>query len=83
MEDRTALDVPRDLREWIARAEAIGQIQRIRQPVARDEMGAITYMAHQTSNAPAPLFESIEPGPFRAGHRGAYRAAGDGADQAL
>jgi 4-hydroxy-3-polyprenylbenzoate decarboxylase len=52
--------VPRDLREWLARAEAIGQIARVRGRVDRDEMGAITYMAHQTINAPAPLFEDIE-----------------------
>ena len=60
MEQTSATDVPRDLREWIQRAEAIGQIVRVRKRVERDEMGAITYMAHQTINAPAPLFEDIE-----------------------
>ena len=50
----------RDLREWLARVEAIGQLQRIKEEVERDEeMGAITYMAHQTINAPALLFERI------------------------
>ena len=49
-----------DLREWLARVEAIGQLQRIKEEVERDEeMGAITYMAHQTINAPALLFERI------------------------
>ena len=60
---------PRDLREWITRVEAIGQIQRIAQEVDHDEeMGAITYMAHQRLNAPAPLFERIKgcPPGFRA-----------------
>src|SRR5437773_7740486 len=39
---------PRDLRDWIARVEAIGQLKRISEEVGRDEeMGAITYMAHQ------------------------------------
>jgi len=53
-------DVPRDLREWLARAQALGQIKRITQPVDHDEeMGAITYMAHQEIGAPALLFESI------------------------
>jgi 4-hydroxy-3-polyprenylbenzoate decarboxylase len=51
---------PRDLRDWIERAEAIGQIRRIHEPVDwNEEMGAITYMAHQEIGAPAPLFENI------------------------
>ncbi len=52
---------PRDLREWLAAVDSIQQVRRITEPVARDEeMGAITYMAHQRLNAPALLFESIE-----------------------
>lgn len=60
---------PRDLREWIAAVERVGQLQRITEPVSRnEEMGAITYMAHQTIGAPALLFESIKESPrgFRA-----------------
>jgi 4-hydroxy-3-polyprenylbenzoate decarboxylase len=79
MDEHSTVDVPRDLREWIARAEAIGQIQRIRQSVARDEMGAITYMAHQTPNAPAPLFERIEG--CRPGFRALWNLIGSSADR--
>ena len=51
---------PRDLRDWMTRIEAIGQLKRITAQVTRDEeMGAITYMAHQTIDAPALLFENI------------------------
>ena len=51
MEDRSP-SAPRDLREWIARVEAIGQLTRIREEVDwNEEMGAITYMAHQTLGA--------------------------------
>src|SRR3989442_3576590 len=60
---------PRDLRDGLARAEAIGQIPRIREPIDwNEEMGAITYMAHQQIGAPAPLFENIKgcPSGFRA-----------------
>src|SRR3989442_13622429 len=60
---------PHDLREWITRVEAIGQLQRITAEVDRDEeMGAITYMAHQSLGAPALLFERIRDCPpgFRA-----------------
>ena len=62
-------DVPRDLRDWLARAETIGQIKRITQTVDHDEeMGAITYMAHQEIGAPALMFDSIKgcPKGFRA-----------------
>lgn len=49
-----------DVRDWIARAEAIDQLQRITREVDwNEEMGAITYMAHQRINAPALLFENI------------------------
>ncbi len=51
---------PRDLREWIARVEGIGQLQRVTEEVDwNEEMGAITYMAHQEIGAPALLFERI------------------------
>src|SRR2546427_9647403 len=60
---------PRDLRDWLARAEAIGQLTRAREPIDwNEEMGAITYMPHQAIGAPAPLFENIKgcPRGFRA-----------------
>src|SRR5712692_4032286 len=60
---------PRDLRDWIHRVEAIGQLRRITEPVSRnEEMGAITYLAHQEIGAPALLFERIldTPRGFRA-----------------
>jgi 4-hydroxy-3-polyprenylbenzoate decarboxylase len=59
VEDSSTL-APHDLREWIIRVEAIGQLKRITAEVDRDEeMGAITYMAHQSLGAPALLFERI------------------------
>ncbi len=51
---------PQDLREWIARAEPLGLLQRIKAEVDWDEeMGAITYLAHQRINAPTLLFERV------------------------
>ncbi|MFQ5830789.1 MAG: hypothetical protein ACE5JD_16780, partial [Candidatus Methylomirabilia bacterium] len=51
---------PRHLREWIERVEAIGLLRRIAEEVDwNEEMGAITYMAHQEIGAPALLFERI------------------------
>ena len=60
---------PRDLRDWISAIERIGQLKRIGEEVSRnEEMGAITYMAHQEIGAPALLFENIKESPrgFRA-----------------
>ncbi len=55
---------PKDLREWMTRVEALGQLTRITHEVDWDEeMGAITYMAHQTIGAPALLFERIKDSP--------------------
>ena len=55
---------PRDLREWLGAVERIGQLRRITAEVSRnEEMGAITYMAHQEINAPALLFENITDSP--------------------
>jgi 4-hydroxy-3-polyprenylbenzoate decarboxylase len=52
--------VTADLRQWMARVEAIGQLRRITEEVDwNEEMGAIAYMAHQEINAPALLFEDI------------------------
>ena len=59
MEDQST-PAPRDLREWITRVESLGQLTRVRDEVDwNEEMGAITYMAHQTLGAPAVLFERI------------------------
>jgi 4-hydroxy-3-polyprenylbenzoate decarboxylase len=51
---------PRDVREWLRRVEAIGELQRIEAEVDRDEeMSAVAYLAGQTAGAPAILFERI------------------------
>jgi 4-hydroxy-3-polyprenylbenzoate decarboxylase len=47
----------RDLREWLARIEAAGELKRIDAPVDLDqELAAIAYMAAQREDAPALLF---------------------------
>src|SRR5438093_10149022 len=71
---------PRDLRDWLARAEAIGQITGIREPIDwNEEMGALTYMAHQQIGAPAPLFENIKGCP--AGYRALWNIIGSSVDR--
>jgi 4-hydroxy-3-polyprenylbenzoate decarboxylase len=55
----------RDLREWLARIDAAGELKPITAPVDLDqELAAIAYMAAQREDAPALLFsrftESVE-----------------------
>ncbi len=55
-----AADAPGDLREWLGRVEAIGELKRITAEVDWDqEMSAIAYMAGQEIGGPALLFEKI------------------------
>ncbi len=59
-----------DLREWLARAEAIGELVRVSQPVDRDEeMSAVTYLLAKRQPSPAVLFE--QPAPAEANGIGA------------
>lgn len=47
----------RDVREWLDRVEAAGELKRIDSPVALDqELAAITCMAAQNEDAPALIF---------------------------
>jgi 4-hydroxy-3-polyprenylbenzoate decarboxylase len=71
---------PRDLRAWIDAVERIGQLKRIAEPVSRnEEMGAITYLAHQTIGAPALLFENIQESPH--GFRALWNPIGSSVDR--
>jgi UbiD family decarboxylase len=48
----------RDLRDWLARAEQIGELIRVAQPVDPDEeMSAVTYLLAKRRPSPAVLFE--------------------------
>ena len=47
-----------DLREWLSRVEAIGELTKVSQPVDRDEeMSAISYLVAKQQPSPAVLFE--------------------------
>ena len=59
----------RDLRDWLDRAEAMGELRRITEEVDPvEEMGAITYMVGKRIGSPALLFEHIK------GHPGTWRS---------
>src|SRR5438093_4275107 len=47
-----------DLRDWLGRAEALGELRHITAPVDPDEeMGAVTYLVAKQTPSPAILFE--------------------------
>lgn len=47
-----------DLRQWLARVDAMGELVRVREPVDRDEeMSAISYLVAKQHPSPAVLFE--------------------------
>jgi 4-hydroxy-3-polyprenylbenzoate decarboxylase len=60
----------RDLRDWLQRVEALGELVRVTQPVDRDEeMSAIGYLAAKQQPSPAVLFahpRGFESSPFGA-----------------
>src|SRR5262245_29260950 len=48
-----------DLREWLARANAIGELVTVTESVDRDEeMSAVTYLLAKKQPSPAVLFEN-------------------------
>jgi 4-hydroxy-3-polyprenylbenzoate decarboxylase len=48
----------RDLRDWLSRVEALGELVRVHEPVSRDEeMSAIAYLVAKQHPSPAVLFE--------------------------
>ena len=51
----------KDLREWMARVEELGELKHITKEVDwNEEMGAITYMVGKQEGGPALLFENIK-----------------------
>jgi UbiD family decarboxylase len=61
-----------DMRDWLARVDALGELVRVSQPVNRDEeMSAISYLVAKQNRSPAILFErakGFEKSPIGARH---------------
>jgi UbiD family decarboxylase len=53
-----------DLRDWIQKAEEMGELKRVKQEIDWDqEMTAIDYLVGKTPEAPSLLFEKIKDSP--------------------
>ncbi|MBM4298526.1 MAG: UbiD family decarboxylase, partial [Deltaproteobacteria bacterium] len=57
----------RDLRDWLAQVEALGELKRVTDANSEEDIGAITEMLDHTAESPCVLFDEI-PG-FRKGYR--------------
>ena len=59
-----------DLRQWLERVEALGDLVRVKNPVScEEEMSAISYLVAKQKPSPAILFDNIkgyEKSPYRA-----------------
>ena len=71
----------RDLREWLARVEAIGELKAVRGATSEEDIGAITEMVDHAADSPAVLFDEI-PG-FEAGYRVLVNGMGSRKRQAI
>ena len=66
----------RDLREWLARVDSLGELKRVTGANSEEDIGAITEMLDHTEGSPCVLFDEIpnfKPGPSQ--HHGVDQAA--------
>ena len=71
----------RDTREWMARAEALGELRVVRGANWESEIGAITEMLDHAEDSPCVVFDDI-PG-YPSGHRVIVNCNGNPARQAV
>jgi UbiD family decarboxylase len=71
----------RDSREWIARAEALGEVRVVRGASWESEIGSITEMLDHAEDSPCVIFDDV-PG-YPSGHRVIVNCNGTPARQAV
>jgi UbiD family decarboxylase len=71
----------RDLREWLQRVEAIGELRKVTGASSEEDIGAITEMLEHTDESPCALFDEI-PG-FEPGYRVLSNGMGSRRRQAI
>ena len=57
----------RDLREWLARVDALGELKRVTGANSEEDIGAITEMLDHAEDSPCVLFDEIPN--FKPGYR--------------
>jgi UbiD family decarboxylase len=71
----------RDLREWLERVQAVGELKDVRGATSEEDIGAITEMVDHAADSPAVLFDEI-PG-FEPGYRVLVNGMGSRKRQAI
>jgi 4-hydroxy-3-polyprenylbenzoate decarboxylase len=70
-----------DLREWLERVEAVGELKHVRGANSEEDIGAITEMLDHTDDSPCALFDDIAN--FQPGHRVLANSMGSRKRQAI
>ena len=71
----------RDLREWLARVDALGELKRVTGANSEEDIGAITEMLDHTEGSPCVLFDEIAN--FKPGYRVLVNSMGSTKRQAV
>src|SRR5215475_8497445 len=71
----------RDLREWLAKVDALGELKRITGASSEEDIGAITEMLDHTEESPCVLFDEIPH--FKPGYRVLANSMGSRMRQAV
>ncbi|HWO40191.1 MAG TPA: UbiD family decarboxylase [Candidatus Eisenbacteria bacterium] len=71
----------RDLRDWLARVEALGELKRVKNASSEEDIGAITEMLDHSEESPCVLFEDIPN--FQPGYRVLVNSMGSRKRQAV
>ena len=71
----------RDLREWLARVDSLGELKRVTGANSEEDIGAITEMLDHTEGSPCVLFDEIPN--FKPGYRVLVNSMGSTKRQAV
>src|SRR6516165_7261501 len=71
----------RDLREWLAQVDALGELKGVKGANSEEDIGAITEMLDHTAESPCVLFDEIPN--FKTGHRVLVNSMGSRRRQAV
>ena len=81
MEAQVAQSKWRDLRDWLAQVDALGELKRVKSANSEEDIGAITEMLDHTDESPCILFDEIPN--FQPGYRVLVNSMGSRKRQAV
>src|SRR5215813_9930516 len=81
MQTQAAKSKWRDLRDWLAQVETLGELKRVTGANSEEDIGAITEMLDHTEESPCVLFDEIPN--FKPGYRVLVNGMGSRKRQAV